>query len=291
MDKTFLIIGSGGQLAKEFALFLMKNGNKYSAPGEKELDITDPKELDLVIRQLKPDVILNCAAYNAVDKAEEDQKTAFKVNAEAVEDLALLCKKYGIFLVHFSSDYVFDGKKNNIYIETDETNPLNVYGKSKLAGEEAIIKHLDNYLVLRLSWVFGKGTQNFLHKLSQWVKQKKVLKVSSDEISVPTYTEDVVSATFLALERGLKGLYHLTSTGYCSRFELAKYYIEKMGFDCEVIPVPLASFNIRTPRPLFSAMSNQKLSKELKIIIPGWRDEVDKYISRISEKTGVEFKR
>jgi dTDP-4-dehydrorhamnose reductase len=283
MNKKFLITGSSGQLATEFKAYFSQNDVKHAAPQEKDFDITDVRQLEAVIISEKPDIILNCAAYNQVDKAEEDQETAFKINTQAVENIALLCNKYNVFLVHYGSDYVFDGGKGNLYTESDSPNPLNVYGKSKLRGEEAVIKHLDQYLILRLSWVIGFGSQNFLFKLQGWAKEKAVLQISADEVSVPTYTEDIVGVTLLAIEKRLNGLYHLTNSGYCSRYELAKYFITKMGMDNLVVPVPLSTFPTKATRPVFSAMSNSKISSQLDIAIPEWEYGVDRLIERMKQ--------
>jgi len=228
--------------------------------------------------QIKPDIIVNCAAYNNVDEAEANPELAHLVNSKAVENLAQLCKKSNIFLVHYSSDYVFDGKKGDLYTEVDTPNPLNEYGKSKLSGENITRDSLTDYLVFRTSWVIGRGKQNFLYKLMNWAKENRVLKISSDETSVPTYTEDIANVTLLSLERGLNGLYHLTNSGYASRYELAKYFIDKMELENVIIPVCASVFSARATRPLFSAMSNKRISKELSISISHWKKGVDRFI-------------
>ena len=279
-SKVFLLLGAGGQLAKEFQIVAARQGLKLSAPAEEASDITNTNQLEKTVHAAKPDAIINCAAYNLVDEAQAQPSLAFAVNGDAVDHLASLCKKNNIFLVHYSSDYVFDGQKDELYIEEDGPNPINVYGESKLKGEEAVQSQLDDYLLLRLSWVFGMGQQNFLFKLWQWAKKQDVLKISSDEVSVPTYTQDVVNATFLSLEKGLKGLYHLTNSGYCSRFELAKYFFEKMQLKNKLVPTPQSEFNLKAKRPAFSAMSNGKLVRRLKKEIPDWKDAVDRYVKR-----------
>lgn len=282
MSKSFLITGSNGQLATEFKLFFDDNNFSYSSPEEKDLDITSAENLEAVISSEKPEIIINCAAYNHVDKAEDDPDTAFKVNSEAVGNLAVLCKKYGIFLVHFSSDYVFDGTKQGFYIESDIANPINKYGQSKLKGEAAVINHLEKYLIMRLSWVFGSGKQNFLSKVFDWSKEKQVLEISADEVSVPTYTEDVVDVVMMAIEKRINGLYHLNNSGYCSRYELAKYFIGKMGMPNLVLPVPMSNFKTKAPRPRFSAMSNGKISRQLNITIPKWEYGVDRFVKKLN---------
>jgi len=213
-----LLTGTSGQLAKEFQRILPERGLEFAAPLEEKLDISNFEQVKCAIEEIRPDVIINCAAYNLVDEAEEEPYLAFKVNSDAVGNLAVLCRRFNIFLVHFSTDYVFDGRKKEFYIEEDLANPVNKYGESKLKGEELIKRHLNNFLILRLSWVIGKGRRNFLYKLFNWTKQKRILKISCDEVSVPTYVEDVVHTTLLSLKKGLKGFYHLTNSGYCSRY-------------------------------------------------------------------------
>jgi dTDP-4-dehydrorhamnose reductase len=219
-----------------------------------------------------------------VDTAEKNPSAAHDVNHHAVKNLSALCRKLDIFLVHYSTDYVFDGKKGDFYGEQDRTNPLNEYGDSKLKGEEAVRANPDSFLILRLSWVFGKGESNFLCKLAKWAKEKRILKISADEVSIPTYTEDIVEITLAALRKGMRGLYHLTNSGYCSRYELAKYFIKKMGMNNVLIPTPVSAFQTTAKRPLFSAMANDRISKELNVTIPEWENGVDRFIKRFREE-------
>ncbi|HOO71589.1 MAG TPA: dTDP-4-dehydrorhamnose reductase [Spirochaetota bacterium] len=273
--KKILIAGSGGQLGSEFVKRLGQGDYECLAPGEASFNITDHSGTKNIITELKPDIIINCAAYNAVDDAEDNAEAAFTVNRDAVINLAEISREKGISFVHYSSDYVFDGAKMDFYIEDDMPNPLGVYGKSKLEGEMAALEILKDCLVFRLSWVFGRGRQNFLFKLSQWAEKNRVLKVSADEVSVPTYTGHIVEATLAALHKGLTGLYHMTSSGYASRYELARYYLEKTGRDNLVIPVPMSSFPVKAKRPGFSAMSNMKLGGVPGISLPRWKEGVD----------------
>jgi len=278
-NKLFLILGSAGQLGSEFQRTLTKQGFNNIAPKEDECNITDFLQVTQLIKKIKPDIIINCAAFNAVDDAELKSNIAFVVNAYAVRDIAEFCRENRIFFIHYSSDYIFDGEKEDFYVENDPPNPLNIYGKSKLLGETHVSEILSEYLIFRLSWVIGKGKQNFLYKLSNWAEQHKVLKISSDEVSVPTFTMDIVSLTLLSLKKGIRGLYHLTNSGYASRYELSKYFIEKTKLDNLIIPVPLSKLSTKTRRPLFSPMSNKLISKELNISIPHWKESLDKYLS------------
>ena len=276
--KSFLITGSSGQLAREFQEILSVKRLKFKAPLEDKLNITNFQQVENVVKEIKPDVILNCAAYNFVNSAENNPSAAYNVNYHAVENLSSLCKKMNIFLVHYSTDYVFDGEKGDFYTEEDKANPINKYGESKLKGESAVKENLNNFLIFRLSWLFGKGKSNLIYKISGWAKQKHILKISADEVSVPTYTEDVVNVTLSALKEGLKNIYHLTNSGYCSRYEFAKYLMKKMKRDNVLIPVPANTFQTTAKRPAFSAMTNGKISKELNITIPEWEEAVDRFL-------------
>ncbi len=276
----YIVTGSSGQLAKAFIEKFVELDVDFIAPGEQELDITNKEKISNVFSQYNPDVVINCAAYNNVELAEQDNTKAFLINKTAVTNLVEETKKYKAKLVHFSSDYVFDGKKKDFYIETDETNPLNEYGKSKLAGEKEALKY-DKSLVCRLSWVTGYGQQNFIYKLSGWLKNNKTVSVSEDEISVPTFTFDIVNVIIKALDENLSGLYHLTNSGKASRYEVAKEFVKLNNFNNEIVPVPMASFNSKVQRPLFTAMSNKKISKELNINIPDWKTSLKKLLSNI----------
>jgi dTDP-4-dehydrorhamnose reductase len=273
-----LIIGAEGQLGREFHQALEQQALDVFAPKEKDCSLTDASQLRDVIRKSNPDVVINCAGYNAVDQAEEEQDVVDLVNHKAVSDLAQLCRESQCRLVHYSSDYVFDGTKQDLYLETDETNPLNVYGKSKLAGEQVALNSSSDNLVFRLSWVIGKGQQNFLFKLSNWAKNNHVLKISADEVSVPTFTHDIVRLTLDALDKGLTGLYQMTSSGYASRYELAKFFGEVSELDNVFVPVPMSEFETKAKRPGFSAMINNKLSQDLNVRIPDWQDSLRLFV-------------
>lgn len=276
-----LITGAGGQLAVEFQRYL-KNIPHYqvSALDKAKLDVTDLNAVSKAISHYKPDLVLNCSAYNQVDKAEEDFDTAYKVNAVGVKNLSSLCRKVEALFVHYSTDYIFDGTKEDFYTEDDIPNPVNNYGKSKLAGERFLAEETDNFLLFRVSWVFGLGRQSFLRKLSDLANKNRVLRVACDQISVPTYTEDIVRITLLAIAKGIKGIFHLTNSGYASRYEVVRYYIEKIKCSNLVLPVNSNFFPSAAKRPYFSAMSHSKLSSVLQQGVPNWRDAIDRFVRR-----------
>lgn len=268
----YLITGANGQLGSKFKETLE---NCYPFTKE-DLDITNINKVLHVFNRLKPDVVLNCAAYNLVDKAEEEFDKALSINAIGVLNLAMACKEVGAFLVHYSSDYVFDGKKEGLYNEDDFTNPLSKYGLSKYIGEQLLptVLDRDKYLLFRTSWVYGEGKQNFLYKLQQWAQNNEYLRIACDEFSVPTSTRTIVEVTLTALRNGAVGLYHLVNSGYASRYEWAKEYLELKGIKKFVYPAYQHEFKLPAKRPRWSAMSNDKICKDLGIEIRSWKEEL-----------------
>ncbi|MBF0329332.1 MAG: dTDP-4-dehydrorhamnose reductase [Nitrospirae bacterium] len=279
----FLITGANGQLATEFRRTFEREGCEHLALTRAQLDLSDAKAVQDAVSQYNPDVALNCAAYNNVDAAEKDFDAAFEANAVAVKNLAAACVENNALIVHYGSDYVFDGLKGDLYSEEDIPNPISSYGKSKHAGELLLKEETDNFLMFRVSWLFGKGRQNFLYKLSEWAQKNRTLKIVCDQVSIPTYTEDIVNGTMLAIKKGLRGAYHLTNSGYASRYEVAHYFIERMGFDNILLPVDSGFFELPAKRPAFSPMSNAKLSRQLNTRFPHWQDGVDRYIKAFRE--------
>jgi dTDP-4-dehydrorhamnose reductase len=275
----YLITGRNGQLAREFIREFEARKIKFIAPDEAHLDITNSANVMEAVAAYKPDVILNCAAYNLVDKAEQEREKTFAVNAAGPKHLARAAGKHKAVLVHFGSDYVFDGtKEKGLYTEEDPTNPLNEYGKSKLSGEDLAGETGGNYLVFRLSWVYGEGKQNFISKLTEWAKNSEYLKIACDEFSVPTSTATVVEVTMKSLDAGMRGLYHLTNTGFCSRYEWATFVVRRLGIQKFIRPVSMDLFNLPAKRPKFSAMSNAGLSGALNVRIPAWEEAVEAFL-------------
>lgn len=281
-NRKILLTGAGGQLAKEFQQLAVEKDIALTAFSRQELDITDVRQWEAALDRVQPQIILNCAAYNLVDQAEKSPEV-FEVNTFGVQKLASRCGQRRIFLVHFSTDYVFDGGKNEPYTEDDIPHPLNRYGESKLQGEEMIQKQLTDFLIFRCSWVFGDGPRNFLYKLLQFAKRAEEIKISADEISTPTYASDIARATLLALEKNLRGLFHFTNGGSCSRYEWAQYFLPKMGVKNKIVPVPASTFHSLAKRPAYSCLSHEKIQKALPITIPHWKEGVDRYVERFGK--------
>ena len=262
--RKVLITGASGQLGKEFVKVLSSKGIDFVALERKDLDVTNFEKAYKTLKEINPSVVINCSAYNQVDLAETQILQAFSTNAIGPYNLAITCREINAKLIHYSTDYVFDGIKKGLYTEEDSPNPLNQYARSKLLGEELVKQVLEDYLILRVSWVYGEGKQNFIYKLLQWAKEREVLQIAFNEVSVPTYTGFIVEKTLKALEKGLTGLYHLVPWGYASRYEWAKLTLKLFGINNKIlIPVQKEIFNLPAKRPDFSAMSCGIIEKDL----------------------------
>ncbi len=275
------LTGKNGQLAKEFIKLLSIRDINFFSFDRKELDISDFEKVEKVLKEVKPDIVINCAAYNLVDKAEEDKESAYATNTRGAENLAKICSELNCKLVHYSTDYVFDGNKKSLYIEKDIPNPLNYYGRTKLEGELKIKEILENHLIFRVSWLYGEGNNNFIRKFLDWAKDKEELKISENEVSIPTNAGKVAEVSLLAIEENLKGLYHLTNSGYASRYELALKIKEYLNLKNKIIPVNSSVFNLKAKRPEFSAMDNNLIKKVLGIDISYWDEDLKEYLKEI----------
>ena len=270
----YLITGAKGQLATEFIKHFQQQSVEYFAFSKEELDITNFDTVYRTLKEIKPEVVINCAAYNLVDNAEKEPEKAYSINAVGPYNLALASKEIKAKFIHYSTDYVFDGTKEGPYTEEDTPNPLSEYAKSKRLGEVLITQTIEDYLIFRTSWVYGEGKQNFLYKLQQWIKDREFIKVAVDEFSVPTSTKTIVRVTLKAIEKDLSGLYHLVNSGYASRYEWAKTFFRVKGIKKLILPAYQSDFNLPAKRPKWSVMSNEKISKELNIEIPEWIEDL-----------------
>lgn len=261
-----LLTGAKGMLGH--ALVEVLNPEYDLVPlSHQELDITDSHQILKTLEQEKPSILINSAAYTKVDDCETNIELAHRVNGQAVREMAQLCQRKGIFLIHFSTDYVFDGSKSMSYLEEDETNPLNVYGKSKLEGEKEIAKYLSQFLIIRTSWLYGPHGPNFVDKILQLAGEvrsglRKELQVVDDQIGSPTYTVDLARAVKFLLAKKFQGILHVTNQGFCSWFEYAKEILRIAKYDD--VPIRnIKSEDIKRPakRPTYSILSNDRLEK------------------------------
>lgn len=254
-----LLLGASGQLGKALKKEFSEDF-EVSAFDKNELDILDFAKVEEICEKLKPDFILNAAAFTNVDQAESEQDLAMKINSEAVGNLAEICKKLGAKLIHFSTDYVFDGKNENGYLEDNETNPINFYGKSKLAGEQKIQESGCDFAIVRTSWLFGEG-ENFVTKMLELAKNNSEIKVVSDQIGSSTFTEDLAKATREILERKQNETFHATNSGTTNWADFARKIFEIKKLPTKVINISTEKFPTPARRPRNSILRNSKLSE------------------------------
>jgi len=275
------LTGAGGQLGSFFNAHLKKTSNRFDAFNRNEWDIQSQQDSNKFLSSGDYDVLINCAAYTDVEKAETDQTSCLDINACALKHLSEQCRKNGILFVHFGTDYIFDGMSQKPYLETDKPNPLNAYGASKLEGEQIIQASGCRYLIGRLSWLFGGKESGFTSKLQKWRDQHKVLTITSDEVSTPTFAGHVPSVILSAVEKNLEGIFHINNSGSCSRYEWARYFAERNDWANTIIkPAPMSSFNTQARRPSFSVMCNKKIQAICRKPIPEWKLAVKESIQK-----------
>jgi len=292
-----LLLGSNGQLGWELQRSIAMLG-KLKVCDRNTVDFFDLDGLRKLIRGYKPDVIVNAAAYTDVDKAESDEENACQINSKAVDLLAQEAKVLDAWLIHYSTDYVFDGTKMGAYIEEDKTNPLSVYGKTKLQGEEAIMKSKCKYLIFRTSWLYGIHGKNFFKTIIKLAKERDELRVVSNQIGAPTSAELVADVTSLCLYRiaqnslsskEISGIYHLTATGKASWYDFAKYVIieaKKSGGVFltnpeNIIAINASEYVLPAKRPANSLLDTQKLCKTFNLKLPAWQIHADRLIREL----------
>ncbi len=278
-----LIIGSKGQLGQQMQLTLKQHNQHYIACDFPDIDITQKPFIEKWVDDIKPNAIINCAAYTNVDHAEKDAETAYKVNAMGPKYLAEVCDSRDIELVHISTDYVFSGiaplKKNTprAYIETDICAPETVYGKTKLEGEQFIKAICKKHYILRTAWLYGKGN-NFVNTMLNLAKTNRQLRVVNDQIGSPTSTVDLSQAIFGLLETGAWGLYHATCEGQCSWFEFANRIFEIKKINVDVLPVNSQEFLRPAKRPAWSVLENAALNRLNANSFRYWEDALCDYL-------------
>ena len=274
-----ILLGSNGQLGKEFKIFLSQDENLVlHSFSHSQLDILNLKALLDAFKSIQPDVVINCAAYTKVDKAEEEQDLTYRVNAIGAKNVSFAAFKVNAKVVYFSTDYVFDGNKGSPYIEFDKPNPLSVYGKSKLLGEKYTKEFNPNHLILRISWLYGVNGSNFVKTIIRLAKEKGELKVVNDQTGTPTYTLDVVKQTWKLIQGDSVGLYHSANLGRTTWFKFARRIVEKLNLNAKVVPIETDEFPALAKRPNFSVLENYLLQLEDKNIMRNWEEAFDDFI-------------
>jgi dTDP-4-dehydrorhamnose reductase len=283
--RRLLVTGARGQLGQDVCKAAAAQGLEVNALDLPELDIAQPAAVQAALEATRPEAILNCAAYNAVDRAETEFHQALLANACGPRNLAVAAERLGIPLMHLSTDYVFDGRATRPYTIADVPNPLGRYGLSKLRGEREVQTLTRRHYVVRLSWVFGAGSDNFARKVLGWARGRKSIQVVDDQVACPAYTADLAPALLALLATGAYGLYHLANQGHCSRHAWARHIVETAGLGVEVAPVSSQAFPTPAARPAFSALDTFPLHSILGRTLPPWQDATERFLLEIGART------
>jgi dTDP-4-dehydrorhamnose reductase len=304
MKSTILLTGRTGQVGSELLRLLPKIG-EVVAPDRQELDLLNPDSIRRAVREIRPEFIVNAAAFTAVDVAEAQEPDAYAINANAPGVLAEEAKKIGAAVIHYSTDYVFDGSKRTPYDESDSVAPINVYGKTKLAGEQAVCAVGVPHLIFRTAWVYSARGRNFLRTILRLATEKEELRVIRDQFGTPTWSRDIAEATVKILAQltsqdssvtnsfsSVSGIYHLTAAGETTWFDFARAILEEAAhlsptvewfeettrgrplITRRIIPITTAEYPTRAARPAFSVLSNSHLIQTFGIGLPDWRTQV-----------------
>lgn len=248
-----------------------------------ELDITDTEKVEEYLRKCKPDLVINAAAYTNVDGCEENEELAFKVNSLGVKNLAIACEQIGAKLMHISTDYVFSGENKIPYIESDSPNPISVYGKSKLQGEEYLKSFCSKYFVFRTSWVYGYNGKNFVKTIMKYAKERGILKVVDDQRGNPTNAEELVYHILKVVLTEEYGVYHCTGNGDCTWYEFACEIVKQAGIECKVEAVTSDEFPQKAARPSYSCMDNMRLRDTVGDEMRGWRVALSDFMKNYTD--------
>ncbi|MCP2727419.1 dTDP-4-dehydrorhamnose reductase [Symplocastrum sp. BBK-W-15] len=297
-----LLTGIGGQLGGELQQILTPLG-EVTGVNRQSLDLAQPTQIRQIIGEVKPDIIVNAAAYTAVDKAETEIELANAINGNAPTIMAEEAHKLGAAIIHVSTDYVFDGQKNTPYKEDDTTNPINAYGRSKLLGEEGVKSHCHRYIILRTAWVYScYGNGNFVKTMLRLGAEREEIRVVVDQVGTPTWTRDIAQAILQLGKKitldipdnsSLTGIYHFTNSGAISWYDFAVSIFEeaeKLGFPLKVqrvIPITTSEYPTPAARPAYSVLSNQKISKILGNNLPYWRNGLRQMLQQLYSESVI----
>ncbi|MBM7654739.1 dTDP-4-dehydrorhamnose reductase [Neobacillus cucumis] len=273
-----VVTGAAGQLGKDVLRELASRNHHAFGADRGQLDITIEEDVRSYISEIKPDVILHCAAYTNVDAAETDEETAYRINASGTENLAKAAKQVGAKLLYVSTDYVFDGTASEPY-ETDQpTSPLGAYGRTKLAGEQLLQKHLDRFFIVRTAWVFGIYGNNFVKTMIRLGKERGEVGVVHDQVGSPTYTVDLAKFMVELMETEKYGIYHATNGGVCSWYEFAVEIFKQAGLDVTVNPLTTDQFPRPAKRPAYSVLSKKKIEEQGLTPLRDWKEALAAYL-------------
>ena len=277
---NILVTGSTGQLGSDVVKELLKRGYSTLSPNRSELNLCSEDNIRNYILNSNCEAIVHCAAYTQVDKAEDEKDLCIKINTTATKHIVKCAKILDIPMIYISTDYVFDGTKDGKYTENDETNPINIYGESKLAGEKYVQEILDKYYIVRTSWVFNINGKNFIETMLRLSKANNQLSIVNDQIGSPTYTKDLSRLLVDMLETSKYGLYHATNEGYCSWYEFANTIFKLANINIDIKAINSNEYASRAKRPMNSKLSKDKLIEYGFKPLPHWEDALKDYLIR-----------
>lgn len=276
-----LVTGVKGQLGYDVVNELEKRGMEAVGVDIEEMDITDVQSVARVMKEAAPDAVIHCAAYTAVDAAEEQEEICRRVNAEGTRNIAGICRELDIKMLYLSTDYVFDGQGTRPWEPEDERQPLNVYGQTKYEGELAVQELLEKYFIVRIAWVFGVNGKNFIKTMLRLAETNKRITVVNDQYGSPTYTYDLAKLLVDMIQTEKYGIYHATNEGICTWYEFACEIFKQAGADVEVVPVTAAEYQAKAKRPENSRMNKEKLTENGFDRLPPWQDALKRYLEAI----------
>ena len=276
-----LVTGVRGQLGYDVVKELEKRGMEAVGVDIEEMDITDAVSVEKVIGEASPDAVIHCAAYTAVDAAEDNVELCRKVNADGPQNIANECKKLDIPMIQISTDYVFDGMGEQLWQPDDKREPVSVYGQTKYEGELAVQNTLEKYFIVRIAWVFGVNGKNFVKTMLNLGRTRDKLTVVCDQFGSPTYTYDLAKLLVDMVQTDKYGVYHATNEGFCSWYEFACEIFRQAGIEVEVAPVTSDQYPTKAKRPFNSRMSKDKLEENGFERLPAWQDALGRYLKEI----------
>lgn len=281
--KKVLVTGASGQLGYDVIKELSKRGYIALASDKSKMDLSCEDNIRNYILNSECEAIIHCGAYTAVDKAEDEKELCMKINSTATKEIAKCAKTLDIPMIYISTDYVFDGTKDDIYTENDNTNPINVYGESKLLGEKYVKEMLQKYYIVRTSWVFNINGKNFIETMINLSKNHNQISIINDQVGSPTYTKDLSRLLVDMLESDKYGLYHATNEGYCSWYEFANAIFKLYNININTKPINSDEYISKAKRPLNSKLSKAKLIENGFKPLPNWNDALKDYLIRRKE--------
>lgn len=282
-----LVTGANGQLGRAMQRQAAAHPeHTYCFTDRDELDICSEDDVSRFVGAMVPDLIVNCAAYTAVDKAEQDEAKARLLNVAGPANLARAAQEMGASLLHVSTDYVFDGRQSTPYVEEDEPRPLSVYGQTKLDGERAVLTACGRSMVIRTSWLYGHGTQNFVQTMLRLGGEREEVRVVFDQVGTPTYAADLAMVIHVVMERGvLPGIYHFSNEGVCSWYDFARA-VHRLGGvgHCKLLPIRSCEYPTLATRPSYTVLDKARIKRTYDLNIPHWEESLERYLNELKQR-------